>query len=202
MPENTPQFLSDFHDAEACYARVAGHLAVGVADPRHPFHWPAVATVDGDRPAVRTVVLRSFDPEARTATFHTDARSAKIDQLRRDPRVDMHAYDNLARLQIIIIASAELHHADDLSRAEWLGVTPKSRATYALPLPPGVVIPADDPVAALEPVEDVDSVAYENFTAVVCKVTEIEILELLPAGNRRASLTWPGGVLTLNRLSP
>ena len=202
MPEPTPHFLSDFRDAAACYARVADHLAAGVGDPHHPFHWPAVATVDGDRPAVRTVVLRAFDPESRTATFHSDFRSAKVDQLKRDPRIDLHLYDNTARLQVIIIASAELHHLDDTSRAEWVATSPGSRAAYAEPLPPGTVIETDAPVVAPPPVEDEDDPAYDNFVAVICNVTEVEILELSAGGNRRASLTWRGGELTLHRLSP
>lgn len=202
MSDKQPWFLSDFNDEQVCYARVADHLTAGVADPHHPFHWPAVATVDGDRPAVRTVVLRSFDTAARTATFHTDARSAKVDQLKRDPRIDLHLYDNAAQLQVIVIAAAELHHQDEVSRAEWVAASPGSRAAYGEPLPPGTVIAADDPVAATPPIENVESSAYENFVVVICKITELEVLELLPSGNRRASLTWAGGTLALNRLSP
>lgn len=197
-----PQFVVDFADAQGCYDRLAAHLAAGVADPRHAFHWPAVVTIDGDRPAVRTVVLRAFDASERTATFHCDVRSPKVGQLRRDSRVELHLYDNDARVQVLLTATAEVHAQDGLSRAEWEAATPGSRAAYAEPLAPGTVLTADALTAAPPPIGDANDVAYANFTAVVCWVTRVELLELLPGGNRRLSLAWPGGVLTLTRLSP
>src|SRR3546814_2417913 len=54
-------------------------LCDGAADPQHDFHLAALATQHaGFGCALRTVVLRKVDSEARELWFYTDLRSRKI----------------------------------------------------------------------------------------------------------------------------
>ncbi len=71
-----------------------GRLAEGARDGRSPFRTPALATLGRDgAPQLRTVVLRGFDPAARSLSIHTDRRSAKVAELAADPRAALHVYD-------------------------------------------------------------------------------------------------------------
>lgn len=60
---------------------------------RHPFHTPILGTSGHSGCELRTVVLRSVDPDARELICHTDLRSAKCTQIGRDPRVSWLFYE-------------------------------------------------------------------------------------------------------------
>ena len=204
MSDSRPvRFLPDFADPADTYTRAAAELIHGAADPKHAFHWPAVATVAPDGlPVVRTVVMRAFDPAARIATFHTDSRAQKVVHLRADSRLALHFYDPAARYQVRMPATARLHCADDTARAEWCRLSAASRATYATADPPGAMLPAAAPVAAPPPVEEADLAAFAHFLVVMCRFDELELLELHPDGNRRACLVWVENRPQLTRLAP
>jgi hypothetical protein len=80
-----PAFYDDLPQTlRACWTL----LERGAADRRSAFHTLAVATTGLDgRPRVRTVVSRRVDPPARAVRFHADSRSAKVAELRADPRL-------------------------------------------------------------------------------------------------------------------
>ena len=70
-----PPLLSCYDSLEDSCAYAWLMLSRGVKDARAPFHTPTVATVDAHgQPHMRTIVLRSCDPEARRLRFHTDTR--------------------------------------------------------------------------------------------------------------------------------
>ncbi len=191
MPDpRPPHFLADFADAAAAYERVAAHLTAGAKDSAHPFHWPALGTAAGGVPVVRTVVLRAFDAVERVATFHTDARSPKVAGLRAEPALALHFYDHPARFQVRMPGSGKLHHLDAVAESEWAGLSDGGRAQYGVPDTPGVVLPVDAPVLAPPPVPASDRAAFQNFLVVRCHFAELELLELLRDGNRRAALLW------------
>ena len=195
------RFLPGFADPADVYSRTAAWLARAVADPGHPFRWPAVATVGPDGfPVVRTVVLRAFDGAARVATFHTDVRARKVAHLRADPRLALHFYDPNTRFQVRLPATATLHHADDVARAEWDRLPDTGRATYDEPEAPGAPLPPDAPVRPPAPAAATDAAVFARFVAVRCRFDELELLELHPAGNRRAVLAWAAGGVTLTRI--
>ena len=62
-------------------------LVRAVADSRHAWRWPALATIGADgAPDVRTVVLRNASEALRRLELHTDARSAKVAQVAARPQ--------------------------------------------------------------------------------------------------------------------
>lgn len=62
-------------------------LALAVDDRQHAWRMPVLSTVAGDgTPNARTVVLRGAQAFAQMLRFYTDARSPKVDELRRSQR--------------------------------------------------------------------------------------------------------------------
>ena len=204
MSEHRPiAFLTDFRDGEGCFHRVAGWLHGALQSAAHPFRVFTAATADADGvPDARVVVLRGFDPVGREVRFHTDARAPKVDQLRARPRVSLVFYDDAVKLQVRIPATATVHHEDGTAAAAWGSSLVRSRADYAVADEPGVELEPDAPTGNPPPPSMDDPTAFGNFVLVTCRFDSIDVLELNPAGHRRAVFTWDGDEVRLTRLAP
>ncbi|MEK2605366.1 pyridoxamine 5'-phosphate oxidase family protein [Burkholderia arboris] len=167
------------------YDRVWSCLESGVSMNRSPFTMLQAATLGLDgAPKVRTIVLRQVSRADRVLSFHTDARSEKVAELRRDPRISIVANDLDALVQIRAEGVASICEDEAQRRAIWESSRPHTLLLYRAPLPPGTVI--DSPEAA-----QIDGTAptgdgYENFCLIRMTVTRIDWLELARAGHRRA----------------
>ncbi|MCU0702428.1 MAG: pyridoxamine 5'-phosphate oxidase family protein [Fimbriiglobus sp.] len=195
--------LADLADPVGTWGRLCRWLTAGATTPTHPFRWPVLSTVaDDGGPDARTVVLRRFDHAARQLVFHTDVRSAKVTDLRRDARCTFLFYDADDRLQMRVRAVAAIHHADDFARAEFAALPPHNRATYASVVVPGEVESTDAPfVYPPKPPVD-EAVSFGHFAAVACVIERIDALELHPSGHRRAVLEWNGAEVRIKRVGP
>ena len=171
----------------------------GVADRRSAFHTPTIATIAHGLPALRTVVLRGFDPVLRTLTFHTDVRSAKVAALIANPMAALHAYDAGQKIQIRATGPVTLHEADDAADGAWERSSPPARRTYAILPAPGTAIasPAD---------ADLDGQDLAATRAVFRRadltITHLEWLYLAATGHRRARFTWTDDALSSTWLVP
>lgn len=177
-------------DIDATLREAFALLTRGAADRRSPCHTPVLATIGLDgRPRARIVVLRGFSPDSLEARVHTDARSDKIAEIERDPRVALGFYDPLAGMQIRLEGLARLHRGDSLAKAAWNNSQAMSRRCYAVEPGPGTrlraagdfVLPADDEAAGA---------GEANFTALVVGVERLEWLHLAASGHRRALFTF------------
>lgn len=187
--------LAAFTDAAGTWANVCRWLHAGASTPTHAFRWPVVSTISADgTPEVRIVVLRRFDEPTRTLVFHTDVRSAKVAELRVNPRCGFLFHDPDDRLQLRLRTVATLHHADDFARTEFAAQSAFNRATYSAATPPGAVLSADAPFDYPPKPPADDAVAFANFVAVACEVQSADALELHPSGHRRAAFAWAGGL--------
>jgi len=75
-------------------------LENAAASSRNDFHLPVVATVSGDMPSLRTVVLRRASATDRKLRFHTDIRSPKVSALLANPSIALLFYHKEHRLQL------------------------------------------------------------------------------------------------------
>jgi hypothetical protein len=203
LPARPVLFLTDLADDALTWGRLAAWLSAGAAAASHPFHWPVVSTVAADGAATgRVVVLRKFAAEAREVVFHTDVRSPKAAELRRDPWCHFLFYDPTTLLQLRLKTTATLHHADARARSEFDALPEHVRASYAVRTPPGVELPADAPFdyPPRPPVDE--AAAFDHFAAVVCRVTEADALELHEHGHRRVKLLWEGDTTRITRVAP
>ncbi len=185
-----PSFADDLEGTRAEAFRL---LSRGVADRRSAFHTPTVATLGTDgRPRMRTVVLRAFDPAARTLRFHTDARSEKVADLLRDPRVCVHGYDVGGKVQIRLEGRAAAFAMGDLVDAAWSGSQPMSRLGYGAQPAPGTE--SREPITVTFPAgPDEAEAGRVHFRVVVVTFDRLEWLWLDHRGHRRALFDWAGG---------
>lgn len=172
------------------------NLVRGVRDGKHGFHLPVVATVQDGLPRARVVVLRGASSADRTLAFHTDARSAKLDEL--DAGIAWTFYDQRRRLQVRARGDARVADPDTVA-ARWGRSPATSRKCYLVEPAPGTPVDAwasgyqghlDGPVV---PSLDETESGRENFTVVESTVTELELLYTLRQGHQRARWRWQAG---------
>jgi hypothetical protein len=161
-------------------------LSRGVADRRHPFHTPTLATLGRDGgPAARTLVLRGFEPTTRTLRLHSDSRAAKVAELAAEPRAALHLYDAGGAIQLRLSGHVTLHQDDGIADAAWAGSRDFSRMCYAVQPAPGTPCPAPPPAPT-------DAAAGRaQFCVLLFRIARLEFLHLAAAGHRRARFTWP-----------
>jgi hypothetical protein len=172
-------------DLDGTLAEAFRLLSRGVADRRSPFHTPCLGTVDAaGAPVLRTVVLRGFDPASRRLRIHTDLRSGKAAELRANPAVALHGYDQAAQVQLRLSGTATLHARDEVADAAWAASRPFSRRCYATPDAPGTpcATPPDAPTD--------EAAGRPHFAAVIIAFDRLEWLWLAAAGHRRARFAW------------
>lgn len=182
--------MSEARDLDATLAEAFRLIARGVADRRHPFHTPTLATLAADgAPSARTVVLRGFDAVTRQLRIHTDRRAAKVVELTAQPRASLHMYDHGAAVQLRLSCVATLHADDAVADSGWAASRDFSRMCYAIQPAPGT--PCAEPPPAPADAE----AGRPNFCAVLLRIDRLEWLHLAAAGHRRARFAWqgPGG---------
>lgn len=190
-----------YDDLDATLAEAWRLLVSGAGDRRTGFHTPVLASVRGDgRPAARTVVLRSVDPDLRSLRFHTDRRSMKFEELAAEPRVSMHFYDPTAKAQLRVDGLASRHAADELADLAWRQTRPMSRVCYRVSPAPG--LPIENPTEAVTEGAGENADGRENFAAITVAVETIEWLYLAARGHRRARFRWQDGALDATWLVP
>ncbi|KFG97667.1 pyridoxamine 5'-phosphate oxidase [Burkholderia paludis] len=174
-----------FESLEQTYDRLWACLESGASARRSPFTMLQAATLGLDgAPKVRTIVLRQASRADRTLSFHTDARSEKVAELRRDPRLSIVAADLDALVQIRAEGVASFCDDEAQRRAIWASSRPHTLLLYRAPLPPGT--PIESPEAAHADGAAPAGDGYENFCLIRMTVTRIDWLELARTGHRRA----------------
>ena len=176
-----------------------GLLRGGVTERGSPFRTLILASGDADgTPDVRTVVLRGFDPAARTLAFHTDARSAKVAQLQAQPVAALLGWDAGRRLQIRLRGRATLRAGDAVARAAWDELPPLGRQLYRVRQTPGATLPSP----AATHLEAPDGMGFAVFMVVEIAFDRLETLLLGESGQVRARFDWTGDAVSSNWLVP
>lgn len=160
-------------------------LVRGAADRKHEYHFPALATAQTERGcSVRTVVLRKVVPTERQLICYTDYRSAKVQDLQANDRVEWLFYHHGHQEQIRLSGRIRAHRKDMLSASYWQRVPDEGKKDYVSPLAPGASLQAGDLSTFSDPLE--------NFTVLVCTVDRIDWLQLGRQSHQRAVFDWDG----------
>ena len=156
-----------------------------------------VASSVGGEGRARVVVLRAADRDARRLRFHTDARSAKAEELRAQQRVELLFYDPAANLQLRARGDARVERHGPDADAAWAATRLFGRRCYMAPERPGA--DADRPASGLpehlegrEPTLAESEAGRANFAVVLVTLERLEWLHLAHTGHRRGVLTWDG----------
>lgn len=154
----------------------------------------ALATVDpAGAPQVRSVILRACDPDRGTVAFATDVRSAKVHELRVEPRVAVTVYDDATGVQLRLAGRATVATDPEERRRRWAGFGAHTRRAYASPTPPGSPLAPTDPSP--------DDAWFERFAWVEVRVDAVDRLDVSADPQERVLLTrdgdaWTGGPVT------
>lgn len=182
-------------------------LEKGVKTAKHPFHSPTLGTIYQGEVEMRTVILRQVVPTEKILIFHSDVRSPKIHQIKKNNLISWLFYDEDARIQIRLKAKATLHHLNDLALSRWEDSRLESRRCYLSQSAPSSFIdfPSDGLPESLNIKNlTVEKVAegFNNFVVVETEVTQIEWLFLNHSGHRRAAFSYDGKVIKKQWMLP
>jgi len=182
-------------------------LKRGVDDFNDPFHWPVVGTTGKDGSNLRTVILRQFILSDRILVCHSDARSAKVQEISSSAKVSWLFYHPNRKVQLRISGHATLHSNDELADEQWRATKITSRCNYATTEPPGTSI--DKPSSGLSdlfrnkvPTLLESEICREHFMAIACQIEHMDWLILRVLGNRRARFDWDRNELKANWVTP
>lgn len=175
-------------------------ISEGVTNRKHPFHTPAVSSVTGNRPEIRTVVLRAFDPGRLQIMIHSDYRTGKVSQLIENPDTSVLFYDSFAAVQLRLRGKSFVHYRDELALMRWQVSKPASRRCYLTTVVPGEAIPVPDSTIPPEYKNTTPDLiesdpGFENFCVIRTEVSDIDWLFLHKTGNLRALFKVEAGKL-------
>lgn len=149
---------------------------------RTAFTLAALATVAGDgAPRVRSVILRDWDRDRAVLAFATDARSAKVRDLRADPRVALVLWDDGAQVQVRLGGRATVVADPAERRRRWEGLGERTRRGYATVPAPGDAVDGDR--AGLD---DDEAAWFDRFAWVEVAVDRVDRLDLSAEPHDRA----------------
>ena len=164
--------------------RVWQELQHAAAQPAHEWRTMVLATVEERNAEARCVVLREVDTAARELIFYTDARSAKVQQIRDKPQGTLLCWSQSIGWQLRLRVDLEIQTAGLKVSSRWarLKLTPAAQ-DYLSPLPPG------SPVAELR---EPERASRSHFAVVTARVRSTDWLELHADGHRRAHFDATG----------
>lgn len=161
---------------DTLHAQVWRLLVRGVADRHAAARHPTLATSSlTGWPEARTVVLRAADAMVATLDIHTDLSSAKVVELRHNPRATLHIWDAAACLQTRIKVTVTVMSGEDVS-AIWARVPDPSRQSYGTLPPPG------QPIATALSYDKAPDLS--TFAVLRCSVQVLDVLHLGPQHRR------------------
>jgi pyridoxine/pyridoxamine 5'-phosphate oxidase len=168
----------------------------GVTNRHSPAHMPTVGTVDENgAPQLRIMVLRDVSRDTRTLRFHTDLRSIKVGQIKRNSATSILIYDPAAKAQIRLSGHAEIVADGSIADTAWMTSTPFARRCYMAEAAPGTPLTKSssglpDWIEGKQPDEDQLADYRPNFAALMIEIDTIEWLYLANVGHRRARWQW------------
>ena len=68
------------------YEKIEQSMSGALKNSAHPYRTFSLATIDDKTPSVRTVVLRDFSIDNRFLDCHSDLRSPKIKELKKNDK--------------------------------------------------------------------------------------------------------------------
>jgi len=157
-------------DLAGLYETVWQYLEDGAARPGTPARFLAFATAGQTGGAeVRMVVLRGADRDRGELVVHTDTLSAKVAELRADPRASLLMWDPAEKLQIRLRVEAGIDTGAVVGE-DWERIPHKARRVYGNAPEPG------DPMAS--PQALTVSPDPRRFAVITGRVMEIDALHL------------------------
>ena len=178
------------------FEEIKTNLTRGVKDRKHAFHNPVFCNVDQDGGVdSRVVVLRKFDPINMILNFHTDYRSPKVSNLKKNNKSMLVFYDHKLKIQMRIKTTSIINYQNEIAKEMWDKTKLLSRKCYLTSKDPSSLtsLPEDgipEHLIGKEPEFEESEKGYKNFTVIENKINEIDWLYLEISGHRRLNLLF------------
>lgn len=144
-------------------------------DPKNPFRVCSLATYEeGEGIKQRMVNFRELT-SSRSLLFYSDARSAKINHLRKTPEASVLFYNPIIRLQVFIRGKMQIHTHDELWETHRLKIEGRAINDYNTLYAPGKKI--KNPVSVTRTTD-------LNFALLELQPDVVEYLKLREEPNR------------------
>jgi pyridoxamine 5'-phosphate oxidase len=134
---------------ESFYEAIKRELVNGTVKKRHPFRYFTLATTHNGTPRQRTVVLRKLLPDFEVLIY-TDARSQKVEDIRRNPKVSALFYHPKLLMQVRLEGQVEVITDSGKLAQYWQTIAEPSKKDYITSLDPGTAISNPDLVEYLD----------------------------------------------------
>ena len=182
-------------------------LEKGATHSDDPFHRPALGTSSKEGCSLRTVILRKVNVPDRILVCHTDARSAKVQEIKDNSQTTWLFYHPEKKVQLRVTGHTTLHTHDSYADIQWTGTSSTSRLNYCTSEPPGT--PIDKPSSGLPdfllkkiPTLLENEMGRKHFMVIAVQIHSIDWLILKVTGNQRARFDWDEDSLHATWLVP
>ena len=140
---------------------------------------------------INKATLRNVIRENRIIDFHTDHRSKKIMELKKNNRIFLHVYDHKNKIQIQSEGKAKILNKQKLNELVWNSFPKHSRKVYLIKKTPGNKIKNKKDLELLN-----DKEGFKNFTIVKVKINKLVFLKLNTDFNKKALIRY--GIKNIN----
>ena len=173
----------------------------------HPYRTFSLASLDEKAPNLRTVVLREFSFENYFFDCHSDIRSPKVIEFKKNNKFSALFYSTEKKIQLRFKGEVELLHKNSITKKRWEIVTPSSKRCYMGPFSPSESLEEyhpniPDDVKFKNPSEEESSVGYNNFVIIRCHFHEIDFLKLKYSGHQRCKFIFNEENIKVNWIAP
>ena len=177
------------------FTTVCELLENGANERDHDFHIMTFCTIGKVGVEARSVVLRNFDKEKNIIRFHTDYRSPKLNDIKKNPNTVCLVYSYKLKTQLRIKTQSSIHYEDSIWNAAWDSTGLSSRKCYLTKYDPSANIDEKDDGLPLElkgktPSLKQSEEGKKNFCVVDNKILEMDYLYLKSSGHERMQLDF------------
>ncbi len=177
------------------FIKVSELLENGAKERYHDFHIMTFCTIGEEGVEARSVVLRNFDKDKNIIRFHTDYRSPKLDDIKKNPNTVCLVYSYKLKTQLRIKTVSSIHYNDSIWNDSWNKTGLSSRKCYLTKYNPSSKIEEKDDGLPLElkgktPTLEQSEEGKKNFCVVDNKITEVDYLYLKSSGHERMLLDF------------
>ena len=171
-------------------------LALAVTDRHHAFHTPVFSNKNQNNSVdSRVVVLRRFNENNLKLNFHTDFRSPKIINLKKNNNSSFVFYDFKLKIQLRIKTHSIINNKNNVSKNAWERARLSSRKCYLTQKVPSSIttLPEDgipEHLKGIDPSQDESEKGYDNFAVIENQIQNIDWLYLTSSGHKRLNIDF------------
>ena len=193
---------------ESIFKEIKNLLYLGANNRKHSFHTPTFSNISMKMTLEsRIVVLRKFDEEKLLLNFHTDFRSPKILDLKKNNNSSFLFYDHSIKIQLRIKTISSINNQNEIAKQSWDLTQLSSRKCYLTKKRPSskTNIPEDGlpkHLQGIDPKKNESEQGYNNFTVIQNKIESIDWLYLNYSGHKRLSINFKNNIPEFSWLIP